>query len=226
MKNLIRTLLIFFNVLYLGNISESTPKFNDDDKRGAIRGVIIDKATGQAMEYANIAVYSKADSSLVTGGITGNSGEFEITGMAPGEYFLEANFIGFEKSKVTDIVIDNSNRLFNSGSIKLSPSAIEIGSVDVVADKAAVEYKLDKKVVNVSQVISAAGGSAANVLENTPSVQVDIEGNVTLRGSGNFTVLIDGRPSVLSNCYDITCLFNYKYVPFGHERYRVNIKSA
>jgi outer membrane receptor protein involved in Fe transport len=68
----------------------------------------------------------------------------------------------------------------------------------VVADKAAVEYKLDKKVVNVSQVISAAGGSAANVLENTPSVQVDIEGNVTLRGSGNFTVLIDGRPSVLS----------------------------
>jgi outer membrane receptor protein involved in Fe transport len=70
--------------------------------------------------------------------------------------------------------------------------------VNVVADKAAVEYKLDKKVVNVSQVYSAAGGSAANVLENTPSVQVDIEGNVTLRGSGSFTVLIDGRPSVLT----------------------------
>ncbi|MFW5756770.1 MAG: TonB-dependent receptor domain-containing protein, partial [Tangfeifania sp.] len=72
------------------------------------------------------------------------------------------------------------------------------GSVDVVADKAQVEFKLDKKVVNVSQVISAVGGTAVDVLENTPSVQVDIEGNVTVRGSSNFTVLIDGRPSVLS----------------------------
>ena len=198
MKNLTGLVLILFNLLFLSNISGGHIFFTDDDKRGAIRGIIIDRATGQAMEYANVAIYNKADSSLVTGGITKNNGEFEITVMAPGEYFLEAHFIGFEKSKITDIVIDKESPIFNSGSIKLSPSAIEIGSVDVVADKAAVEYKLDKKVVNVSQVYSAAGGSAANVLENTPSVQVDIEGNVTLRGSGSFTVLIDGRPSVLS----------------------------
>jgi outer membrane receptor for ferrienterochelin and colicin len=70
--------------------------------------------------------------------------------------------------------------------------------VDVIADKAQVEFKLDKKIVNVSQVISAIGGTAVDVLENTPSVQVDIEGNVSVRGSSNFTVLIDGRPSVLS----------------------------
>jgi len=199
MKNLIVLFLIITNVLYLSNISERNNNINDDDdRRGAIRAIIIDQATGQAMEYANIAIYNSADSSLVTGGITRNNGEFEIKGMPLGEYYLEAHFIGFEKTKVTKIVLDKESPAFNSGSIKLSPSAIEIGSVDVVADKSAVEYKLDKKVVNVSQVISAAGGSAANVLENTPSVQVDIEGNVTLRGSGSFTVLIDGRPSVLS----------------------------
>ncbi|MFW6310063.1 MAG: TonB-dependent receptor domain-containing protein, partial [Prolixibacteraceae bacterium] len=78
------------------------------------------------------------------------------------------------------------------------PSAVELEGVEVVADKSPIEYKLDKKVVNVSQVINAAGGTAVDVLENTPSVQVDIEGNVSVRGSSNFTVLIDGRPSVLS----------------------------
>jgi outer membrane receptor protein involved in Fe transport len=198
MKNLLIAKLILINLFIFSNFANAFPFFTDDDKPGAIKGVIVDNATGQAMEFANIAIYTKADSMLVTGGITKNNGEFEIRGMPLGEYYLEAHFIGFEKSKVTNIVIDKESPVFNSGSIKLSPSAIEIGSVDVVADKAAVEYKLDKKVINVSQVISAAGGSAANVLENTPSVQVDIEGNVTLRGSGSFTVLIDGRPSVLS----------------------------
>lgn len=191
-------LLILVYFLFINSNVSGIEIFADDDKPGTIKGVIVDNATGQAMEYANIAIYNKEDSTLVTGGITGNNGQFEIKGMPLGEYYLEAHFIGFEKSKVNEIVLDRESPAFNSGNIKLSPSAIEIGSVDVVADKTAVEYKLDKKVVNVSQVISAAGGSAANVLENTPSVQVDIEGNVTLRGSGSFTVLIDGRPSVLS----------------------------
>jgi outer membrane receptor protein involved in Fe transport len=198
MKNLLIAKLILFNLFIFSNVANAFPVYADDDKPGAIKGVIVDNATGQAMEYANIAVYDKADSTLVTGGITANNGEFEIKGMPLGKYYLEAHFIGFEKSKVDDIVIDKESPLFNSGKIILSPSAIELGSVEVVADKTAVEYKLDKKVVNVSQVYSAVGGSAANVLENTPSVQVDIEGNVTLRGSGSFTVLIDGRPSVLS----------------------------
>ncbi|HSO86458.1 MAG TPA: TonB-dependent receptor [Draconibacterium sp.] len=198
MKKLLIAKLIVFNLLIFSKITNGLPVMNDDNKPGIIKGIIVDNTTGQAMEYANIAIYNKEDSTLVTGGITRNNGEFEIRGMPLGKYYLEAHFIGFEKSKVDEIVLDKESPAFNLGSIKLSPSAIEIGGVDVVADKAAVEYKLDKKVVNVSQVYSAAGGSAANVLENTPSVQVDIEGNVTLRGSGNFTVLIDGRPSVLS----------------------------
>jgi outer membrane receptor protein involved in Fe transport len=115
-----------------------------------------------------------------------------------GEYYLEAQFIGFVKSKVDDIVLAKDNTSFNTGKIKLHPSTVALESVNVVADKAAIEYKLDKKVINVSQVINADGGTAVDVLENTPSVQVDVEGNVTLRGSGSFTVLIDGRPSVLS----------------------------
>lgn len=168
------------------------------DRAGVIRGVIKDKNSGEPLEFVNVAVYDMNGSSLVSGGITNQKGEFEIRGVTNGEFIVEANFLGYEKNRVNGILISNESKLVNIGSVALSPATLEIKGVDVVADKAQVEFKLDKKVVNVSQVISAAGGSAANVLENTPSVQVDIEGNVTLRGSGNFTVLIDGRPSVLS----------------------------
>lgn len=199
MKNI--TIIIF---LLIGLHAWSNPILElnevaiDDDKPGKITGIIVDQINNQPMEYANIAIYNKQDSSLVTGGITNEQGKFNIEGMTYGEYYLVANFIGFEKTQVRDINLDKTNPVFNSGSINLSPATTELGSVEVVADKSAIEYKLDKKVVNVSQVINAAGGTAVDVLENTPSVQVDIEGNVSLRGSSNFTVLIDGRPSVLS----------------------------
>lgn len=199
MKNRVLTILSF--IFLIGSTIPAAKANNtaaDDDRPGKIFGVVKDKVSQVPMEYANIAVFSKADSSLVTGGITNQKGEFEINGVTYGDYYLVANFIGFDKISVPDISINKNNPLFDLGSITLSPTTLEIGSVEVVADKVAVEYKLDKKVVNVSQVVNAAGGTAVDVLENTPSVQVDIEGNVTLRGSGNFTVLIDGRPSVLS----------------------------
>jgi outer membrane receptor protein involved in Fe transport len=198
MRNLLLSISILFNFETFGSLAGKPDTYADDDKPGTIKGEIIEASTGQALEYANVAIYNQTDSSLITGGITNGKGEFEIKGMQMGEYYLEAQFIGFEKSKLDDIVLDKENPSFNSGKIKLSPSAIALESVNVVADKAAIEYKLDKKVINVSQMINAAGGTAVDVLENTPSVQVDIEGNVTLRGSGSFTVLIDGRPSVLS----------------------------
>ena len=194
--NLILTILVFYHLAF--SKPDIITNDVDDDKRGKIIGFVIDESTKQPMEYANIAIYTIEDSTLVTGGITNENGQFEITGMGFGDYYLEANFIGFEKSSVTNIVLDRKNNILELGTIDLSPSAVALAEVNVVADKAAVEYKLDKKVVNVSQVISAVGGTAVDVLENTPSVQVDIEGNVSLRGSSNFTVLIDGRPSVLS----------------------------
>ncbi|HKI88151.1 MAG TPA: outer membrane beta-barrel family protein [Draconibacterium sp.] len=199
MKHLIGLILL---CLHLTSSALDRPErkslTDDDDKSGVIKGIIVDEETNQPMEYANVAVYDKVDSTLVSGGITDKNGTFEITGMTYGEYYLEAKFIGFEKTKIPDIVLNRNNPLFDSGKIDLEPSSVELGGVNVVADKSRIEYKLDKKVINVSQDINATGGTAVDVLENTPSVQVDIEGNVSLRGSSNFTVFIDGRPSVLS----------------------------
>ena len=199
MKQSLFLIAALFNIHVIASAFPDEIKTNDDnERRSRISGIILDDKTNQPMEYANVAIYRSQDSSLVTGGITNQNGEFEIAGMGYGNFYIEANFIGFEKTQLHNIEVDSENFIIDLGTIDLSSSAVSIGEVNVVADKAAVEYKLDKKVVNVSQVISAVGGTAVDVLENTPSVQVDIEGNVSLRGSSNFTVLIDGRPSVLS----------------------------
>lgn len=171
---------------------------NSAPKIGKIKGKIIDAETNVPMEYANVAIYSKKDSKLISGGITNKAGVFEISDLPFGMYYVEANFIGFEKKTMNDIKIFPNSTIVDLGSIKLAVSSKQIGTVDVVADRARIEYKIDKKVINVSQDANAAGGTAVNALENTPSVEVDIDGNVSLRGSTNFTVLIDGRPSVLT----------------------------
>jgi outer membrane receptor protein involved in Fe transport len=177
---------------------QALANFPEDDSRAVrITGIVLDETSGTRMEFANIAIYREADSTLVSGGITNENGYFEIAGLDFGEYYLEANFIGFGKASIKEVVVTKDEPVIDVGRIALRPSSVELGGVEVVADKPPVEFKLDKKVVNVSQVISAVGGTAVDVLENTPSVQVDIEGNVTVRGSSNFTVLIDGRPSVL-----------------------------
>lgn len=167
-------------------------------KDGRITGKIIDGETKAPMEYANVAVYRKQDSKLVSGGIAKDDGTFEIKGVPIGSYYVEAVFIGFEKKTIDDVKIAQNSLNVNLGTIPLASSSQKIGDVNVVAERNRVEYKIDKKVINVENDINAAGGTAVTALENTPSVDVDIDGNVSLRGSTNFTVLIDGRPSVLS----------------------------
>lgn len=167
-------------------------------KNGKITGKIIDTETQTPMEYANVSIFRKQDSKLVTGSISNATGAFTISDLPYGAYYVEASFIGFEKTTIDNIKIVPNASTIDMGTIGLSASRQQIGTVDVVAERNRVEYKIDKKVINVTNDINAAGGSAVTVLENTPSVDVDIDGNVSLRGSSSFTVLIDGRPSVLS----------------------------
>lgn len=163
-----------------------------------IKGKVVDMDSQMPMEYANISIFNSTDSTLVTGGITNQNGEFSIDKLPLGSYYVEANFIGFNKTRIRNITINADKRLIDLGTIKLEASHQELGDVQVVAERQRMEYKVDKKVINVAQDINAAGGTAVDVLENTPSVQVDIDGNVSLRGSSSFTVFIDGRPSALS----------------------------
>ena len=202
MKNLL--ILLFLILSATGTVfsqvppADANPGANPLAKSGKIKGKIIDSETKSPMEYANVAIYRKQDATLVTGAISNEAGIFEIGDLPFGNYYLEAAFIGFEKTTVNEVKILPNATSVELGTIELAVSRQNIGTVDVVAERNRVEYKLDKKVINVTNDINAAGGSAVTVLENTPSVEVDIDGNVSLRGSSSFTVLIDGRPSVLS----------------------------
>jgi outer membrane receptor protein involved in Fe transport len=164
---------------------------------GTISGKVIDEETGEPLEYVSIAVYTSEDESLVTGTITDTQGKFAINGISKGEYYLEVTFIGYNKQVKKGIDIQAGRTEFNVGDIILPRSIEQLQEVEVVADEMSVEYKIDRKVINVSQQLTAASGTAADILENVPSITVDAEGNVALRGSTGFMVLIDGRPTVL-----------------------------
>lgn len=165
---------------------------------GVVRGEIIDSYSGKPMEYANVVLFSYRDSSMVSGSVTGLDGSFILKQVPYGRFYLVANFIGFNRLTLEDIRITPNNKMINLGQMKIDPAAENLEAIEVVAEKEHIEFQIDKRVVNVSQDVMAQGGTAVTALENTPSVQVDIEGNVSLRGSSSFTVLVDGRPSVLS----------------------------
>ncbi len=195
MKQLNTVLLIL--TLLFGSMSNAQQHSRENmPADGKIIGKVIDEL-GNPVEYANVALYRMRDSSLVTGNMSNGKGEFVLDKLKYGKYYLVADFIGFEKNSKSGIMVNPRAKVANIGSITLRVVSQDLDEVRVVADRAQIDYKIDKKVVNVSQNIQASNGSAVDVLENVPSVNVDIEGNVTMRGSSDFTVLIDGRPTVL-----------------------------
>ncbi len=189
MRNLIFTVivqLIFFNLMY-GNGAVT----------GTIAGKVVDGETGEPLEFVSVAVYQSEDQSLITGTISEPDGSFHIKGLSPGEYYLVISFIGYDKKKLENIDIDAGRTLVNMEDIILPRSTAQLDEVEVIADEMAIEYQIDRKVINVSQQLTAASGTAIDILENVPSITVDVDGNVALRGSTGFMVLIDGRPTVL-----------------------------
>jgi outer membrane receptor protein involved in Fe transport len=164
---------------------------------GKIRGAVVDENTNTPIEYATVALYRATDDELITGAITDYLGHFKIAQPEPGEYYLTISFIGLEEIKSEPFFVKEERKNINLGNFLLRPSASNLDEVEVVAKQAPIEYRIDKKVVNVDRQITAEAGTAVDVLENVPSVQVDVEGNVTLRGSSGFTVLIDGKPTIL-----------------------------
>ncbi len=163
---------------------------------GIIRGSVYVEGDGP-LEYANVVLYKTTDSSLVTGTVTNTEGKFVLKKVPFGRYYLELDFIGFKKKRISDIRMNRRASQHDLGKFFLEQTSQNIEGVEVTANRPQVNYLVDKKVIQVEGDYTARGGSAVQVLENVPSIQVDIEGNVELRGSSNFRVLVDGKPTVL-----------------------------
>lgn len=159
-----------------------------------ISGKVADSESGQPLEYATF-VLQKADSpDQVTGGITDLDGNFEIE-TAPGTYNIRVEFISYK-------TYSRQGQTFNSdtdlGSITLSPDVAQLAEVEVVGEKTTVEVRLDKKIYNIGKDLTTSGATISDALSNVPSVNVDIDGAISLRGNENVRILINGKPSALA----------------------------
>jgi len=190
---------IAFILLMIGLSVSAFPEEIEDSEmsKGNLTGYVYDESVNKPLEYATIALINLENGSVVNGTISDESGYFQLKNINPGVYRIEITFIGYEKEVIEKIEITNKNRKIELGQVMISPASESIDEVVVTADRPTMTYKIDKKVINVSQQHTSASGTAVEILENVPSVTVDIEGNVSLRGSQSFTVLIDNKPTVL-----------------------------
>ncbi|MGK9368628.1 TonB-dependent receptor domain-containing protein [Melioribacter sp. Ez-97] len=163
---------------------------------GKLTGQVLDAQTRNPLEFANLVLFNASDSTQYSGTVTDRNGNFLIDKIKPGKYYLRISFIGYDNRFINDLTI-KPNTTLDLGIIEISPRTVGINDVVVSGERAPISYEIDKKVINVGQNIVAASGTAVDILENVPSITVDVEGNVSLRGSTNFRVLIDGRPSIL-----------------------------
>ncbi len=166
-------------------------------KDASVKGTVKSEMTKSPVKFANAALFSLRDSSVVSGVVADENGNFIMENLPYGRYYLVIDFIGFYKKTISYIKLFPKKKEFDAGIILLKDAAENLDEVVVNGERNLVEYKIDRKVINISKNINASGGTLVDALENAPSVQVDIDGNVSMRGSSNFQVLIDGKPSVL-----------------------------
>ncbi|WP_027078761.1 TonB-dependent receptor domain-containing protein [Maribacter antarcticus] len=159
-----------------------------------ITGTVLDQETNEPLEYATLVVQSVETPDKVTGGITGINGKFKVAA-APGKYNLRVEYISYQS-----YILNNQDvvKSIDLGTIRLSIDATQLEAVEVIGEKTTVEVRLDKKIYNVGKDLTNSGATISDALDNIPSVTVDVDGAVALRGNGNVRILINGRPSALA----------------------------
>ena len=165
---------------------------------GTLTGRVVDGSTKQPLEFATVTLYRAKDSSIVTGAATDAKGGFAVADIPAGMYRAKIEFIGYKPTWRDKLLFTPANPRTDLGDLTLASAAETLDAVTVTAEKAVFQNSIDKKVFNVDKNLIGQGGSATDILQNVPSVSVDIDGNVELRGSGNVRVLIDGKPSALT----------------------------
>ena len=189
MKRLIIALLLFG--IPLSTLSQ-TPS-NLKIKKNILEGLVIDKETQEPLEYATISLLNEMFPERIQGGITNTEGKFKLE-VFPGKYNITIEYIGFDKITLEGKTIRVNENL---GTFELEIAAESLNEIELVGERTEVEIRLDKRIYNVGKDITVRGGSVADVLDNVPSVSVDVEGNIALRGNENVRILINGKPSGL-----------------------------
>jgi outer membrane receptor protein involved in Fe transport len=183
--------LLFILVLIFTSVAAQKPT------TGTLTGTIVDKESKVPIEFATVLLQSVTDSSKMSGTTTDAKGKFSFDKVDFGKYIIAYSFIGFEKQKTDLITINEKNRNINAGILGLSSSSQEIKDVEVIGERSTYSNTIDRKVFNVGKDLIGKTGSVSDLMQNVPSLAIDIDGNISLRGSENVMVLINGKPSAL-----------------------------
>ncbi|MDB5118366.1 MAG: hypothetical protein JWQ79_3858 [Mucilaginibacter sp.] len=162
---------------------------------GRISGTLVDSITKKPVDYATVSLFRSTGKAPITGVLTDEKGNFKLDNIHPGDYRLEITYVGYPTKVVNGVGTTLAKPDKNVGNVFLSPSAKALKEVTITGSTPLVENRIDKIVYNAEKDITAAGGSATDILQKVPLVSVDINGNVSLRGDANVRVLINGRPS-------------------------------
>jgi len=170
----------------------------DQSPKGTARitGSIVDSTQSKAVEFASVALFNKATGKTVDGTVADDKGKFTLAKLVAGEYRMLISFVGYRNKTIDDIKVANGQSL-DLGTIKLSSSVKTLDEVTVTGQAALIEEKVDRLVYNADKDITAKGGDATDILRKVPLLTVDLDGNVSLRGSSNIRVLINNKPSTI-----------------------------
>ncbi|KAF0152532.1 MAG: Outer membrane receptor protein [Ignavibacteria bacterium] len=165
---------------------------------GKVTGKVLDAQSNQPIEYANVVIYRWKDSTVANGTVTNAEGNFTVDRIMNGRYFMKISYIGYATKRFDSLIVRPGSSSYDYPSIKLNPKNVNMNEVVVKSERDVANFNLDKKVYNVDKNLANSGGTAVDVVQNIPAVQVDADGGVSVRGNTNITVLVDGRPAQLA----------------------------
>lgn len=183
-------LFVFLPALFLLTLNLSA-----QTNPATVKGKLVDSISSNPLAFATVQIFD-AEKKLVNGNLISENGEFSID-LPYGEYYAVLEFSGYPPLTSKSFVLSAQNSKFDLGILRLASKTTVLEGVVVQGEKSYMQFSLDKKIFNVGKDLANAGGSASDILTNVPSVSVDPEGNVKLRGSDNVRILIDGKPSGL-----------------------------
>ena len=169
---------------------------NAQQEMATIKGRAIDSITASGLTFCGVSVINSSTNKLSNESVTAQDGSFTLQ-LSYGTYYVQVDFMGYKPARTTSFTLSKDHKVHDIGLLKLALAANTLQDVTVQAERSSMQLSLDKKVFTVGKDLANAGGSASDILTNIPSVSVDPEGNVKLRGSGNVRMLIDGKPSGL-----------------------------
>ena len=200
----IQKLLLLLSVFILTDIFSATAQ----EISYNIQGTLIDSQTQEVLPFATVRIFSVEDSSLIAGETSNVDGEFSIQ-TPSGQYYGLIDFVGYKRTKIPNFSLNKQKPRHVLGQVSVSPNTELLEEVEVTSTRLQAEYELDKRVYNVSSDVANIGANASLLLDNLPSVTVDlVEGSISLRGSENVRILIDGKPASLSGMSSAEALRN------------------